>query len=387
VPVLSRQASAMTRKGIERRFQLNITPSLRTILTEAPPPSVHDCTHVKTKLVRSRSKAYRPSHSSFKAIQRRRYFQISTIVNFDRSLTTLRDEAFNLSMLQSPLPPEQVHPLAPQPQALALPTAASSYGQSPTPTATAPLSPSFLVDQAHLKLPPEHARSVTHSFCATYLHTPVRLTPLPTPVLHARASVLSSLRHPNLEFLLGTASLSNASPAVAPLTCRSKTTEYAVTDAAAAVPFASLPSPISLCAALRCALDVARACVYFHCKTNIPHGNVRAEAVFVDLCRRRAVLSMLAIPRSTDEMEPASFANDVRALLRMLAGSLGAGDLSAGGRRVPLDVIDGGPAGLYAAVDVAINGCVYDARLPSMEDCAVMLRKAADRAGQWDGKL
>jgi hypothetical protein len=238
-----------------------------------------------------------------------------------------------------------------------------------------PLSPTFHIDYEHLKIP-SCPSSQSVSFRAIYLHTPIRLTPLPTPELCNRAVALSALRHPNLEFLLGTTFLPPSS-----LTCVHSHTPAAVTDAAAAVSLSSLPAPLALQSALHCALDIARACVYLHQKTDAQHGDIREETVYVDVSRRRAVLGMLFVPQAAPAEDQGA---DVRALLRMLARCLGAGDLEQGMRCIPRDETDGGRAGLYAAVNVALHGYVYDARLPRMEETADMLENAVEKADRLD---
>lgn len=84
----------------------------------------------------------------------------------------------------------------------------------------------------------------------------------------------SNMRHPNVELLLGVV--------------RKGQVQWAVTDVTATRSLSSAKCTTD--DVIRAALDVARAVVYIHATTGVPHGEVYAENVILDDVKFRTVL-------------------------------------------------------------------------------------------------
>jgi hypothetical protein len=164
---------------------------------------------------------------------------------------------------------------------------------------------------------------------------------------------MAGLRHPNVEFLLGT----------------TRTPVAAVTEhSPSAEPLAALLSrrPLPAQDALAITLDLARGLLYLHVKTAEPHGAVNADAVTVDPVRRRAVLRMLARPPPG----PGGLDADSRDLLALLGGMLG-------GSATPLRRTAGGH-GLADLVDAVLSSPpTGTVRVPTMNDMIRLVQRAA----------
>lgn len=110
-----------------------------------------------------------------------------------------------------------------------------------------------------------------------------RLVSTRAEALHA-VETLSSLRHPNLEQLLGAV----ADPRY-PMCVLTERVPGPLLSDALAVKGTELYRFVGQ-NAKRFSLDVCRALVYLHAKVDVPHGDVCVENVVLDLRRCRAVL-------------------------------------------------------------------------------------------------
>lgn len=191
---------------------------------------------------------------------------------------------------------------------------------------------------------------------AAWLRTPVRVTHCISSEQVAAAVDLADLRHPNIEFLLGT-TIPPGSASIA-----------AVTDAAANKSIASMlytapGSKLPTKLALNIALDVARGLMYLHVRNGSAHGCVSAQNVSYDSVKRRAVLGML----QRSSKVKASFQTDVQDLLVLLGIMLGGSS----------DLLQSVSPTLGNHLSSVLSNLDLGCKdVPSMNDVTLMLREA-----------
>lgn len=160
-----------------------------------------------------------------------------------------------------------------------------SIRRAKTSSPDTPLSP-FILDLSQLHLPATHLPTDKSRFKATWLHTPVLVRQVSSKAQAlAHATLMSNLRHPNLEQFLG-AVVDPAMPCIV--------TEY--------VPGPSLSHLLRAAEhkrtkfvprhAFNVALDISRALLYFHATCRHPHGAVGPRTILYDDARCKAVLLM-----------------------------------------------------------------------------------------------